>query len=51
MSDTPDRLEAVKNYCDMAIRLERRVMFWNSLTSEAVSKMHELKKDMHNWIK
>lgn len=44
MSDTPDRLEAVKNYCDMAIRLERRVMFWNSLTSEAVSKMHELKK-------
>ena len=38
MSDTPDRLETIKNYCDFAIKLERQVEFWEKLTSEAAKK-------------
>lgn len=44
MSDTPDRLETIKNYCDFAIKLERQVEFWEKLTSEAAKKMRELRK-------
>ena len=39
------RLDAMKKYCEMAIRLERETDFWNSMADQAERKMQEYKKE------
>lgn len=39
------RLDAMKNYCEMAIRLEREADFWNGMADQAEQKMQEYKKE------
>ncbi len=43
MGETAVRLESMKTYCDIAIKLERRVRFWNNLEREAADKMYGFK--------
>lgn len=39
------RLEAMKNYCEMAIKLEREVNFWKGIAEQAEYKMQGYKKE------
>ena len=41
MADSKERLDAMKQYCDRAIRLEREVDFWNDLINKADQKLNE----------
>lgn len=43
MADSKERLDAMKQYCDRAIRLEREVDFWNDLINKADQKLNEYK--------
>lgn len=45
MADSEERLAAMKNYCDRAIRLEREVNFWNDLINKANQKLNEYKNE------
>lgn len=45
MAESKERLDAMKNYCDRAIRLEREVNFWNDLINKANQKMDEYKNE------
>lgn len=45
MADSKERLDAMKNYCDRAIRLEREDTFWKEMISKAEQKLIEYKNE------
>ena len=49
MSDSKERLDAMKNYCDRAVKLEREDKFWKDLVNKAKRKMIEY-KNKHNQL-
>ena len=45
MADSKERLDAMKNYCDKAIMVERELNFWNGLINQANQKLSQYRNE------